>query len=151
MSPSRVPGAKWFAWIANLTVRLGVLTGVYLSAVAVIALLAANRLPFLEPYAEIRNWVARGAFGLVMFIPVAVYFRAPARLIASASIGWGLFTLSYTLLGIPFDNLHTVLLRPFHAFMLGMSLYGVIAVAAWVASLAMEARSHPVASTRRRL
>jgi hypothetical protein len=127
-----------------------VLTGVYLSAVMIAALLAANRMHFLEPFAEVRNWVARAAFAMVMVIPVLCFFRSPVRMIASSALGWGILTLCYSAMRFWFELLHLRFFTPFHLFMLGMSIYGVVAVGSWVASLALEARAHPIASTRRK-
>ncbi len=154
MTPSRLPGYRWFSWIANLTVRIGVLTGVYLSTVMVIAVMAANRVHFLEPFADIRNWTARAAFALVMLTPVCSFYRSPVRMLASSTLGWALFTLAYAALGIPFERLHDRFFTPFHLFMLGMCIYGVTTVVAWLAGLAGLARdAHsspaPAAGSRR--
>lgn len=151
MTP-RLPGAQWFGWIKNQTVRIGVLTGIYLSAVMVIALLAANRMPFLEPFAEIRNWAARIVFAFVLVVPILTFFRSPVRLIASGTLAWTLFALVYAAMGRWFfERLHDRFFTPFHLFMLGMAIYAVTAVAGWVASMAMEARENPVTSSRRRM
>jgi hypothetical protein len=153
MTPHHLPGSRWFQWIQNLTVRVGVLTGVYLSAVMIIALLAANRMPLLEqaPVADIRNWVARGAFAMVMAIPALIFFRHAVRLIAAAALGWTIFSLCYAVMGLIFVNLHLRFFTPFHLFVLGMCIYGVVAVGSWVASMAMEARTHAIAASRRKL
>ncbi|HEX9760327.1 MAG TPA: hypothetical protein VGA40_05390, partial [Candidatus Acidoferrales bacterium] len=106
MPATRLPGYAWFAWLRNLTLRVGVLTGMYLIVVMVAALLAANRIPLLEPVADLRNWVARIAFGLVMLAPLVPFRRSPARLFASAMVGWLMLTLVYWWMGVPFENLH---------------------------------------------
>jgi len=154
MTPSNLPGLRWFSWIANLTVRIGVLTGVYLSTVMVIAVIAANRVHFLDDFADIRNWTARIAFSLVMLTPLCSFYRSPLRMIASSALGWALFTLAYAALGIPFERLHLRFFTPFHLFMLGMCIYGIATVLAWLAGLAGLAReSHsapaPVVHSRR--
>ncbi len=150
MTHHQLPGSRWFQWIRNLTVRVGVLTGVYLSLVMTVALLAANRLPLLEPVAEIRNWAARIAFALIMVVPVCTFFRNPARMIAAAGLGWGIFSLAYAGAGVIFDLLHQRFFSTFHLFILGMSLYGVMAVASWVATLIYDAAHQPALDTRRR-
>jgi multisubunit Na+/H+ antiporter MnhB subunit len=150
MTPQRLPGSAWLAWLRNLTLRVGVLAGVYLSTVMVAALLAANRIPFLEDVAELRNAVSYAVFALVVLVPVACFLRAPGRMFLSGVTGWLVFTLSYWFVGIWFERLHTRFHRPLHVFMLGAAFYGVLAVAAWVARMVMEARHHPITATRRR-
>lgn len=154
MTPSRLPLQRWFQWIANLTVRIGVLTGVYLSTVMVVAVMAANRVHFLEHFADIRNWTARIIFALVMLTPIVSFYRSPLRMLASSALGWALFTLAYAALGIPFERLHDRFFTPFHLFMLGMCIYAITTVVAWLGSLAGAAReAHsapaPVAESRR--
>jgi hypothetical protein len=152
MTPvQKLPGSRWFRWIQNLTVRVGVLTASYLIAVMVMAVLAANRMPLLEPVAEIRNWAARVTFALVMLIPVLSFVRSPARMIGSAALGWTIFTLAYRAMGIFFVQLHANLYTPFHLFMLGMAFYGVAAVTAWVLCMALDSRHQPITAPRRRL
>lgn len=148
--PSRLPGYAWLDWVHNPALRIGVITGIYLVAVMVVALLAANRMPFLEPLAEIRNWAARGVFGLVMLAPILALRKSPARLFAAAMTGWLMLTLAYWGMGFLFDNLHLRLYRPFHLFILGASLYGSIAVLFWVAGMFERAREVSVAEPRSR-
>lgn len=148
--PSRLPGYAWLDWVRNQTVRVGVITGICLVAVMVVALLAANRMPVLEPLAEIRNWASRGVFGLVMLAPIFVLRKSPARLFAAAMTGWLMLTLAYWAMGVPFENLHLRFYRPFHLFVLGASLYGSIAVLFWVAGMFERAREMPVAPPRHR-
>jgi hypothetical protein len=151
MTPHRLPGSRWFQWIQNQPARIGVLTGSYLTAVMVVSLLVANRMPFLEPFAEVRNWAARILFALVMAVPVFSFARAPVKMFASSAMGWGILTLAYTLMGLWLELLYLRFFSPFHLFVLGMSIYGIAAVVSWVASLALDARAQPVAGTRRRL
>ncbi len=48
---TQLPGARWFLWLRNVSLRTGVLTGVYLSVVFLVWLIVANRLPRLESFA----------------------------------------------------------------------------------------------------
>jgi hypothetical protein len=105
MTPHRIPGAKWFGWIRNPTARIGVLTGVYLSAVAIVALFAANRMPFLEPFAELRNWTARVAFALAMTIPVFSHLRVSFRAFAGSVLGWGAVLAVGVWFGLSLDSI----------------------------------------------
>jgi hypothetical protein len=127
---------------------MGVLCGAYLTGVMAVALLAANRLPALEPFADLRNWICRGVFLVFALLPVGTFFRTPWKLFISGSTGWLVFTLGYALAGIIFDNLHSRLnISTLHMLLLGAGSYAVIAVALWVvesAKLAMEhTLTHP--------
>jgi len=146
-----VPGIAWFGWLRNLTLRIGVLTGVYLAAVMIIAVLAANRAPFLEEFAELRNWVFRLSFAGVALIPIGMFRREPARLVIAGVAGWLILTLAYSLTGIFFEHLFARIGKtPFHLFMLGTTVYGISAVIAWVAPMLRAAFQQPVAASRRR-
>jgi len=123
--------------------RTGVLTGVYLAAVMGVGLLAANRLPALEPFADLRNWICRGVFLIFALVPVGTFFRAPWKLFLSGATGWLVFTMGYALAGVFFDNLHTRMnITTFHMFMLGAGSYAVVAAALWVAESAKLAFTH---------
>ncbi len=146
-----LPGLAWFAWVRNQTLRIGVLTGVYLGAVMVIAVLSANRAPLLDDFAEIRNWVFRVLFVLIAAIPIGMFRRAPARLFACGVLAWLLLALAYSVTGMFFENLFARLGKtPFHLFMLGVTAYAVVAVAAWVVPMVRSAWHQPISASRRR-
>lgn len=155
MTQTPLPGSRWFRWVHNFTLRVGVMTGLYLTAIMVIAILVANRLPFPEPgghFAEIRNWTARGAFLFVMLVPMACFLRAPVRMFASGMCAWAMLSVSYALMGLFFTNLHARLDKsPFHLFVLGAVVFGMAAVASWVAGMVMSMRHQPIAASRRRM
>ena len=151
MTPTSVPGSQLFTWLRNTTLRIGVLTGVYLTLIMVFALLAANRAPFLEDFADIRNWFFRLLFAVAALIPMASFLRSPGRLFGAGITGWLILSLAYRLMGFFFENLFARLDKtPFHLFMLGATVYGLVAVASWVASMTLVARTHPIAASRRR-
>jgi hypothetical protein len=151
MISQRLPGFKLLAWLKLDALRVGVLTGAYLCVVMVVAVLAANRVPFLEPFAEIRNWVARGAFFLVMLIPIAFFRRSAVWLFFSAVLGWTLLCLAYWGMGFAFENLHTRLrVLPLNLFVIGACVYGVVAVVLWVITLLLGIRHAPPTAHRRR-
>lgn len=139
---ARFPGARWFHHLRNPILRVGIQTWVYLSMVMVAAVLLANRAPWLENYADVRNWVARIVFGLAMLVPVAVFCKSAGRLLAAGMLGWTLATVTYNGLGLFFESLYTRLRTPGQFFMLGAVVYGVAAVVSWVASLVVGAWSH---------
>jgi hypothetical protein len=152
MMPAPIPGSQWFRWVRNLTLRVGVLTGVFLTAVMVISVLAATQLPFLEPFADLRNGISYAAFALIALIPLTCFLRSPVKMFASAMCGWAILSVSYVVMGFFFVNLHTRLGKtPFHIFILGAAVYGVAAVALWVTGMVASLREHPVAATRRRM
>jgi hypothetical protein len=129
---------------------MGLLDGTALSAVMLVSLLFANRVPQLEPWTFERNAVCEGVFMLTMLLPLLVFRRDPKRLFACGMIAWAVFTLSYWMAGMYFVQLFDALQRtPFSSLMDGAVAYGVIAVLAWVSSMAWHARHHPLISTRR--
>jgi hypothetical protein len=151
MAPTHLPGSTWLQWLRHLPLRIGVLTGIYLTVVMTVALLAANRIPELEPFADLRNWSCSSLFLLVGLIPVAAFRRRPWWLFTSAASGWLLFSLSYSMAGAFFENLHTRLNKtPFHMFLLGVGTYAVVAVTLWVAGMARDAIMHGFAHPHHR-
>jgi hypothetical protein len=143
MVPTHLPGAVWFRWLRNLPLRIGVLTGIYLTMVMTVALLTANRLPWLETYADLRNWVCRILFLLIALIPVGSFLRAPWSMFCSGVTAWLLFTLNYTVAGHIFENLYTRMkITSFHMFLLGVGSYAVISAAIWVFETAKVAVEH---------
>jgi len=144
--PTHLPGAAWLKWLRNLPLRIGVLTGIYLTVVMVAGLLAANRLPELEVFADLRNWSCGVLFILIALIPVATFRRRPWSLFTSAASGWLVFSLAYWVAGIYFEHLHTRLNKsPFHVFLLGLGSYAVVAVALWVAEMTSAVLEHGIA------
>jgi hypothetical protein len=131
--------------------RIGVLTGVYLSTVMAVALFCANRIPTLEPYADLRNWICESIFVLVSLVPVATFWRAPWALFTSATSGWLTFSMSYGLAGVFFEHLQTRLNKtPFHMFLLGVGSYAVVAVFIWVWDMLGAAIVHGLAHPHHR-
>lgn len=144
--PTHLPGAAWLKWLRNLPLRIGVLTGFYLTVVMVAGLLIANRLPELETFADLRNWTCGSLFILIGLIPVATFRRRPWSLFTSAASGWLLFSLAYWVAGIYFDHLHTRLNKtPFHVFLLGLGSYAVVSVAIWVMDMTRDVLEHGIA------
>ncbi len=149
MPDSQLPGSRWFTWVRYTTLRVGALTGIYLSVVLAGWLVIANRLPALSDFALLRNAAAGALAFLLMLIPIVWFLRSPARLFAAGLTGWALLSLTYLVMGMVFHRLHSRM-GPFHFFMLGVVVYGVVGVVAWVASLVLAARRQPIGVARRR-
>jgi len=150
-APTHLPGAAWLRWLKHRPLRIGVLTGLYLSGVMAVALFCANRIAALEAYADLRNWICNSLFVLVALIPVATFRRAPWALFISSTAGWLVFSLSYGMAGVFFDHLQTRLNKTtFHMFLLGAGSYAVLAVALWVWGMAGAALAHGIAHSHHR-
>lgn len=144
MRPDRQREALVRALASRSVLRTGLLTGGLLVAVMFISLYVANHIPQLERVARLRNDVSRLAFGAVMMIPILRFLFQPKRLFSSALIGWLAFTLAYMLAGAWYANLFASLGRtPLEAFLLGMVVYGVVAVASWVTMTLLTASWRP--------
>ena len=143
---ARLHSSVWLRWLHNPPMRTGVFCGLYLSGVMAVALLAANRLPALEPFADLRNWICRGVFVIFALVPMGTFFRTPWKLFLSGSMGWLVFSLSYSVAGLFFDNLHSRLnISTLHMLFMGAGSYAVVAVAIWVAESAKQAIEHTIA------
>ena len=141
---SQLPGARWFLWLRNVSLRTGVLTGIYLSCVFVAWLIVANRLPQLDPFAGIRNLAAGAVILLLLAIPVLRFRHRPVRMFVSGLTAWTLLTFVYIATEIRFSLLETRM-GAFHFFMLGAVSYGFVAVFDWVFLLCAEARNRHMA------
>ena len=128
----------------------GCYTGATLTATMLCALLLANRVPALEPYAFERNAGASALFGILMLVPVLRFLTKPRKMFVAAMIGWGILTAAYDFAGLYFHNLFYALQRtPFEVLIEGTIVYGVVAVAVWVAAMIVQARRYSLAPVRR--
>ena len=128
----------------------GVSTGVLLVVVMLGALVAANRMPRLEPYALERNAASYGLFLLFMLIPVIRFWNRPLQMFASATIAWVLFAGMYDAAGMVFHNLFESLRHsPGFALIDGIVVYGICAAGSWVGGMIVHARRHPIAPGRK--
>src|SRR5580693_7017227 len=136
-----------------LPTRAGLKTGIYTGALLTIdmiaALVAANRMPVLEPRALERNVAFCGLFVIFMLIPILRFLNRPMQLFGSAMLGWTIFIVAYNLAGMYFVNLFRVLRSPFDAFMEGALIYGLIAAASRIAIMVLQARRQTIAPRRR--
>lgn len=133
--------------------RPALATGLYAGALLVIvmlgALVAANRMAWLDNRALERNAAFCGLFVIFMLIPIVRFYSRPIQMFTSAMIAWGMFVVAYYIAGMFFRNLFEVLRTPFQALIEGTVIYGVFAVGSWVVTMALHARYHTIESRRR--
>jgi hypothetical protein len=127
----------------------GICLGALLNVVMIGALVAANRIPKLEPYALERNAASYGLFILLLLIPIIRFLKRPAKMFTAGVIGWSLFVVGYDFAGLYFHNLFAVLRTPLEALVEGCVVFGVAAVISWVAGMMFHARRYSIASRRR--
>src|SRR5580658_460165 len=132
MAPrSQLPGMRWFLWLRIPSLRIGVLTGIYLSCVFVAWSEIANRVAELERFAELRNLLAGAAFIMAMGIPVLRFRHRPGKLFIAGLAAWTLLTMTYLVAELHFTLLESRM-GAFHVFVLGAVSYGFVAVLDWV-------------------
>jgi hypothetical protein len=139
----KLPGYRWFGFLQYLPVRIGVYTGACLSLCFALWVVVANRIPFLEPVAHIRNLVASVVLLAIAAIPVARFYRSPAELLCAATIGWSLLSVSFYLLSLVFTLLDESY-SAFHIFIMGAVVYLLVATIAWIGTIIRRARASHV-------
>ena len=127
----------------------GLYTGTLLVMVMFGALVAANRLAWLDNRALERNAASYGLFVIFMLIPVVRFLNRPVQMFTSAMIAWVMFVVAYDISGMFFRNLFEVLRTPFQALIEGAVIYGVFAVGSWVGAMVLHARHHAITARRR--
>jgi len=138
---------QWFLWLRIASLRIGILTGIYLSCVLVAWLDIANRVAELEPFAELRNLVA-GAILIVVFgIPVLRFRHQPGKLLVAGLTAWTLLTITYVLTEMHFTLLESRM-GALHVFVLGAVSYGFVAVLDWVFLMCAGVRHQHMAQSR---
>lgn len=126
--------------------------GLTLSIILTSWVIFANRMPFLERYADLRNAVAAAAFLAVAIMPLIRYRNSAIRLLASGAIGWGIASLCYLVLSVYFARLQDRM-SAFHIFVMGAAVYGLASILVWLGCLLKTARVHHISmqpATRRR-
>jgi len=136
--------------VSHPALRVGLYTGALLIVVMLGALVAANRIPALEPYALERNAISYTLFVLLMLIPIARFWNRPLRMFGSGMIAWTLFVAAYDIAGMVFQNLYDAVRHtPFMALTEGAVVYGVCSVVSWVGGMVIHARRHPIVPGRK--
>jgi hypothetical protein len=142
----QLPGMRWFLWLRNTALRIGVLTGIYLSCAFLAWLIVANDIPRLEPFAGLRNLIAGAVMISLAAIPVLRFRQEPARMFVSGLAAWTLLTFTYLAAEMHYTLLESRMGAP-QLFMLGAVSYGFVAVFSWVFLLCVEARHRHIAQT----
>jgi uncharacterized membrane protein YvlD (DUF360 family) len=145
----RIIGARAQKPLPRPALWTGLYTGTLLVMVMFGALVAANRLPWLDNRALERNAASYGLFVIFMLIPVVRFLNRPIQMFTSAMIAWVMFVIAYDIAGMLFRNLFQILRTPFQAFIEGAVVYGVFAVGSWVGAMVLHARHHAITPRRR--
>ena len=143
----QLPGMRWFLWLRIASLRIGTLTGIYLSCVFLAWLIVANRIPALEPFAEARNLVGGALLVTVLAIPALRFRQEPGRLFVAGLTAWTLLTLTYMAAEIHFTLLESRM-GALHVFTLGAVSYGFVAVLDWVFLICAGVRHQHMAQSR---
>lgn len=143
------PGSAHLDRLSRAALRLGLVIGAGISAVAVSWLLIANRIPALDRLALLRNLAAVALVIVFMLVPVCRFRRYPSHVFSCGLTAWSVLTLVYALLQIPFPRLGTRM-GTFHFFMLGAVLLGLASALLWVMHMLLTLRHGPVVPARKR-
>lgn len=147
---TQLPGSQWLLWLRSSTLRVGLLTGIYLSVVFSAWVLVANRLPWTANFAAARNTGASVLLLVLMCIPILRFLRSPLKMFACGLTACAALTWTFLMLGLFFDRLYSRI-APLQLFLLGTVGYGFCAVICWVIQLLFAARHQPVIAPRRRI
>ncbi len=143
----QLPGMRWFLWLRIASLRIGILTGIYLSIVFMAWLIVANRVPSLERFAETRNLIGGALLVTMLAIPALRFRQRPGRLFIAGLTAWTLLTLTYLAAELRFSLLESRM-GAFHVFMLGAVSYGFVAVLDWVFLICAGVRHEHLAQAR---
>jgi hypothetical protein len=133
------PGYRWFRFLRNAPVRVGLYTGIWLSVVFLAWVLIANRVPFLEPLAQQRNVIATLLLAAIAALPVLRFLTSSWELLVSGLLAWSVLTLTYLILSLKFTLLQYYW-SSFHLFVLGTVAYLLFATISWIGMIVWRAR-----------
>jgi hypothetical protein len=132
--------------VQNPAFGVGVFLGIGFSVAGATWLLLANRVPHLDQFAGERNVALGVAFALLGIVPTCRFTKSPGRNFLSGVTGWAILTTIYSVAELIFPRLATRL-SAFHLFVLGCTLFGLLAALAWVVNLVIifrRARQQPI-------
>lgn len=145
-----MPGYATLHVLRNASVRTGVYVGVCLSAILCAWVIVANRAPFLERFALVRNLAAVGVLGLLALIPVLRFWRIPGNLLGSGLVAWTIFSVIYRFLCLYFTGLEARY-GAIHVFMVGAVAYLLVVTIAWIGTIIRRARASQLSQPNHRL
>jgi len=141
-----LPGYRWLMFLRNVPVRVGIYTGICLSLIFTLWLVAANRVPLLEPLAMWRNIAAIAILVFFATLPLLRFYRSPGELMVSGLLAWTLLSITYRVLCMVFVLLGQKY-SAFHVFVLGAVVYLLAATLSWIGMMIWRVRaadiSHP--------
>jgi hypothetical protein len=135
----KLPGHRWFQFLQNIAIRMGICTGVGLSITVSAWVLVANRMPLLEPFALGRNLIAVAALCSFASLPALRFFRSPGDMLVCGLVGWTMLSLTYRILCMIFVLLEQRY-TAFHVFVLGAVIYLICATLSWIGTIIWRAR-----------
>jgi hypothetical protein len=132
-------GYPWLQVWHNTSVRTGIFTGASLSVIFCTWVIVANRVPFFDQFALLRNLAAVAVLCFLALIPILRFWRLPGHLLASSLVGWLIFSVSYRLVCFYFvalkDRYSAV-----QVFMLGAVAYMLVVTVSWLGIILWRAR-----------
>lgn len=144
----QLPGSRWFWWLRNAALRIGILTGIYLSGVFISWLLISNRVPRLEPFAGIRNLAAGVLAVILLLIPVLRFRQEPLKMFVAGLTAWTILTFTYLAAEMHFSLLESRM-GALHIYIMGAVTYGFVSVFHWVFLMCAEARHRHIEQMER--
>lgn len=145
-----MPGYASLQLVRNASVRTGIYVGVCLSLAFTGWVIVANRVPFLEPFALLRNVAAVALLCLLASIPVLRFWRMPGNLLGSGLVAWFMFSVAYRLLSLYFSGLEDRR-SSVQIFMLGAVAYLLVVTISWIGTIIRRARASDAAHPNHRV
>jgi hypothetical protein len=135
----KLPGYRWFSFLEDDGIRVGVYSGLGLAITFTSWLVIANRFPAFERFAQERNLSAGIFLLLFALLPVVRFYRAPYELLASGLVAWTMFCVAFRLLSFEFTLLDENY-GAFHLFVLGAVVYLITATLSWIGTMIWQVR-----------
>jgi drug/metabolite transporter (DMT)-like permease len=122
-------------------VRTGAAEGVLLSATLTAWLWIANRVPYFDRFASLRNAAAMAALLIAGLIPIAKFRNSPKDVLPAGALGLGMGCLCYWAWTVYFESLADRMSAS-RIFVMGIIVYTLVSVILWVVSMIRSARHH---------